>query len=65
MTPKYTTINQFCEIAGMKRTFFSEQVLHHHLFREFVFKPQKKFFIETEQALKVLSEVFRDLEQTQ
>jgi len=64
MTPIYTTINEFCEIAGMKRTWFDENVLHHHLFKEFVFKPQKQFFIVTEEALNALPEVFRDLEKT-
>lgn len=63
MIQKFSTINQFCEIAGVKRTWFTEQVLHHHMFREYVYKPQKQFFIETETALEALKEVFRDLEQ--
>lgn len=62
MVKKFSTINDFCKISGLKRTWFTEQVLHHHMFREYVFKPQKQFFIETEKGLEVLSEVFRDLE---
>lgn len=62
MIRKFSTINQFCEIAGVKRTWFVEQVLHHHIFREHVYKPQRQFFIETEAALEALKEVFRDLE---
>jgi len=62
MDVQFTSVIEFCKLTGIKETFLRTRILHHELFKEFVFKPTSKYLIQTKEAQNVLPQILRELE---
>lgn len=62
---KFVSIKEFCELSGVKETFFRQRVLHSSKFKPFVFRPTHKYLIKTEPAMEALDDVFEEIEMLQ